>query len=298
MNDTDGYLSTEDGFRLYYRVIGDGLETVVIPSACFLWADLAPLAQGRRLIFYDSRGRGRSDAITDDSQIWTDYEVRDLESVRQHFSLEQTSLIGWSYLGGVVALYAADYPTYVKRLVMMCPVGPRSDAPYSDSETTQKIAQSRLDPAGVKRLEEMQQAGLEKTDPVRFCREVMQVYWPRQMGRPQALAQMKSDGCIFQNEWPQNLNEHWRKHFPASSWKRDWRDKVASALMPTLVIHGTEDLIPLESSREWATTLSNARLLVIQGSGHFPHLESPEVYFPAVNSFLAGEWPVGAQTVT
>jgi len=65
-----------------------------------------------------------------------------------------------------------------------------------------------------------------------------------------------------------------------------------------LVIHGTEDLIPLESSREWAATLSNARLLVIQGSGHFPHLEFPEVYFPAVNCFLAGEWPVDAQTVT
>ena len=37
MNDTDDYLLTEDGIRLYYRVIGDGMETVVIGGACMLW---------------------------------------------------------------------------------------------------------------------------------------------------------------------------------------------------------------------------------------------------------------------
>ena len=63
---------------------------------------------------------------------------------------------------------------------------------------------------------------------------------------------------------------------------------------PALVIHGTEDLIPLESSKEWVDTLPNARLLMIEGSGHYPHLEFPEIYYPAVDQFLKGEWPGGA----
>jgi pimeloyl-ACP methyl ester carboxylesterase len=47
-------------------------------------------------------------------------------------------------------------------------------------------------------------------------------------------------------------------------------------------------------SREWVAGNPNARLLVIAGAGHFPHIEKPEVYFPAVERFLSGGWPEGA----
>lgn len=64
---------------------------------------------------------------------------------------------------------------------------------------------------------------------------------------------------------------------------------------PALVIHGGEDLTPIESSREWVKALPLARLLTIQVAGHIPHLEAPEVFFPAVREFLDGEWPEGAE---
>jgi proline iminopeptidase len=72
---------------------------------------------------------------------------------------------------------------------------------------------------------------------------------------------------------------------------------LISIKVPTLVIHGTEDLIPLESAREWAATLPNARLFTIPEVGHYPHLEAPEIFFPAVDQFLSGEWPEGAEVV-
>ncbi len=59
----------------------------------------------------------------------------------------------------------------------------------------------------------------------------------------------------------------------------------------SLVVHGMEDLIPLESSREWVDILPQARLLAIEGVGHFPHLEAPETFFPSVERFLDGKWP-------
>ena len=63
------------------------------------------------------------------------------------------------------------------------------------------------------------------------------------------------------------------------------------------MIHGEEDLIPIEAAREWAISIPNARLLCIPGVGHFPHLEAPEVFFPSVQGFLNGEWPEGAEIV-
>jgi len=53
----------------------------------------------------------------------------------------------------------------------------------------------------------------------------------------------------------------------------------------TLVVHGREDPIPLESSKEAARVLG-ARLVVIDGSGHVPYVERPGVLFPAIRGFL------------
>jgi proline iminopeptidase len=87
-------------------------------------------------------------------------------------------------------------------------------------------------------------------------------------------------------------------HYPPESrTKYDWREQVSTVHATTLVVHGTEDLIPQEASREWAATLPQARLWVVEGSGHFPHLEAPEVFFPAVETFLRGQWPEAAQAV-
>lgn len=285
MVDSEGYVLLEEGLRLHYCVVGTGPDTVVIPAAAGLAADLEPLAQGRRLIFYDQRGRGQSDVDPDESHIWSDYEVRDLESIRQHFGLEQMSIIGWSYMGGMSALYAADHPVCVDRLVLMCAIPPRSDAPYNDPEIAAKKGAERVDPDGARRLREMEEMGLDVNDPEAYCRELLKVNWPRQMGRPEALARMCSDPCASPNEWPRNKAEHTRRHVPVESREWDWRQRVTSVQALTLVIHGGEDLIPLEASREWANTLPRARLLVIPGSGHFPHLEAPEVYFSAVDRF-------------
>lgn len=297
MKDSEGHILVDDEVRLYYRTVGGGTDTVVIPAATGLAADLESFAQGRRLIFYDQRGRGRSDVDEDESHIWSDYEVRDLEAVRQHFGLEQMSVMGWSYMGGIGALYTAAHPGRVKRLILMCAISPRSDAPYRDPEAVAQKEGERIDPEGAKRLREMQQSGFATSDPEAYCREFQKVIVPRQMGRPEALARMRSDPCTSPNEWRHNIAKHTRTHAPPDSMHWDWRQRVSSVQAPALVIHGSEDLIPLESSREWAVVLPHARLLVIPGSGHFPHLEAPDLYFPAVERFLSGEWPEGATAV-
>lgn len=51
----------------------------------------------------------------------------------------------------------------------------------------------------------------------------------------------------------------------------------------------------------WArdpTPFPNARLLELDGVGHFPYLETPDRFLPAVATLLAGGWPGGSRAVS
>jgi proline iminopeptidase len=200
-------------------------------------------------------------------------------------------------MGGISALYAAQHPERVENLILMCPVSPRSNAPYDDPEEAEKKAVARLDQDEAAQLERMQELGEDRKDPAQFCWDNIRVYYPSKMGKPEALSRMRSDPCVYENEWSHNISRHWKKRFPPSSLERDWRSAAGEIKARTLVVHGAEDLIPVEASREWAQYIPDARLLLIPDVGHMPHLEAPEIFFPAVEDFLSGEWPNDAVIV-
>jgi hypothetical protein len=94
--DSAGYVTTPDHVRLYYRIVGTGPETVIVPGRLFLMPAQSRLATGRRLIFYDTRSRGLSDAVHDSTRETIMDDVRDLEAVRAHFGAAKASLVGYS----------------------------------------------------------------------------------------------------------------------------------------------------------------------------------------------------------
>jgi pimeloyl-ACP methyl ester carboxylesterase len=63
-------------------------------------------------------------------------------------------------------------------------------------------------------------------------------------------------------------------------------DQLRSLDVPTLVIVGDEDRVFLPGSRELAAAIPGAELVVVPTAGHNPHLETPEVWFDTVTSFL------------
>src|SRR5690242_5210536 len=260
-----GFLPTSDGLRLSYQIMGDGPDTVIIPAASWLAADFEPLAEEHTLLFYDQRSRGQSDAVADASQIGIQHEVSDLEAARQHVGVETFALVGWSYLGAVTTLYAAAHPARVSRLLLLGPMSPR-DYPYDDPRNLD--AEARLDPAGLKRLEAMQAAGTDTSDPLTYSREHWRVYLPLQMGNPAGLARMRSAPWNFPNEHPGAIDATFDALF-ATLGARDWRPQAAAVKVSTLVVHGMDDLFPVASSREWAASFPDARLFPMQGVGHF-----------------------------
>ena len=101
--------------------------------------------------------------------------------------------------------------------------------------------------------------------------------------------------CDSANERPKSDSVMSRLIVGLGAW--DWTARAASVRARVLTIRGARDNIPLESSRDWVRALPNARLLVLDASGHFPFAEQPVEFAGAVGTFLNGRWPEGAVEV-
>jgi pimeloyl-ACP methyl ester carboxylesterase len=84
-----GHVLSPDGLRLHYQVHGAGARTLVVPLACCTLPDLAAGMGRIRIVGYDPRGRGRSDAVTADGRLGVDADVADLDRLRAALGLER-----------------------------------------------------------------------------------------------------------------------------------------------------------------------------------------------------------------
>jgi len=296
MKTSEGFVFVRPGLHLYFRVLGDGPEVVVVPNASWLAEALQPLAEGRTLILYDPRSRGRSSTVTDRRQLALEEDARDLESVRRYFGLERMALLGSSYHAAITALYALESPERVERLLLVCPITPRQPGEWAQEMPTPEVL---VYPPGVPRLEEMRRDGVDRSDPVAFCRAWFNHFLlPASMGDLDASSRFPvEDVCSFPNEWPSHALTVYFEHIIPKMKAWDFRPRLGALEQPVLVVQGTDDLVPVQASREWAAHCPNSRFLAIEGAGHHPYLERPHDFFPAADVFLKGDWPQGAEIV-
>lgn len=283
------YVETPDGVRLYFRVAGEGRDVVIAPNALYHGTALDSLAAGRRVVTYDPRGRGRSDAAPLE-KVSLEHLLIDFETIRQAAGAETVSVIGWSGSGMEMFVYALRHPDRVERLVQLAPVAARFD-PYGTRMMEDR--ESRTDEAAREALRLRREAGEFDGDPASECREVQKVIEPPTFAEP-LNAPSVPDVCQFENEHSANIGAYFGKLFESIAGY-DWRGSLDQVDIPRLVIHGEKDNTPLEGNREWVRGQANARLLIIRGAGHWPHYEKPEMTLRAIESFLDGQWPPGAE---
>jgi len=288
----EGYIPIEPGVRLAYRSVGSGPGALVVVRAGDPGKEFERLARGRRVILYYPRGRSLSGDV-DPSRISFENELSDLEAVRKFFGLEKMQLLGWSHYGVMTAAYAMRHPDRVSRLVQMTPGAPVR-APYLDEGM--RAMRQGVDEAARKALQESIQAGQFTKDPEGRCRATRRAFLTAFVGDPADAAKLNLDDCKYPNEWEESQARWWDALF-ASMGDWDYRKEARALAVPRLVLHGEKDFLPLSGSRDWVAGNPHARLLVISGAGHFPHVEKPEVFFPAVEEFLGGSWPEGAASV-
>ena len=57
--------------------------------------------------------------------------------------------------------------------------------------------------------------------------------------------------------------------------------------VPTLLVHGEEDIVPLWTAEEIKTTIPNAKIAILKQCGHFPYIEQPKLLFNKLQDFLS-----------
>lgn len=279
-----------NGTRLFYEKVGRGEKTVVAPLHLYLFEDFKHLAKGKTFIFYDVRNRGRSDAMHDLTNVTIQQDVEDLEALRKHFKIDKMSLIGESYVGLMVVMYAMKYPQHVERLVQIGPVPLKYGTQYP-KELTANDPEPVPDAAESAKIDELYKQGVHKTDPKGFCEKDWAVSRFGLVGDPKNVDKLRSV-CHLSNEWPLNLYRHFGSHFVSVQKLSITKEDVAKMTIPVLTIHGTKDRnVPYGAGREWATLLPNSRLITVKGSAHFPWIDDPKLVFGSIKTFLNGTFP-------
>ena len=300
----EGYIVTPDKVRIFYKIEGKGSETLVAVhggpgnSLESIRADFEPLAKNRRVIYYDQRGQGRSDLIKDGSRLGYKQHVADLEALRRHFRLERMSLIGNSWGGLLISLYAIEHPDRIERMILDTPASPmRGFLDDQEAEISRRMAKIYT-PEQIARsnADRHPDVWLKVKDPLTFCRDfyrtILRVYTFTQTLEGNFKGELCAGG-------PESVRQHpvVRAHAWNSLGNFDLMPKLGLVKAPVLVIHGAADVVPLKGSEAWTAGYPNARLLVIERSGHIAQVEAPEIFFPAIEAFLKGDFPADAKKV-
>jgi proline iminopeptidase len=270
----------DDGVRIYYRMAGNHGEIVVVPVAVLTSPHFDLLAKSHRVLYYDPRARGRSDA-GELKKVSKDRNLKDVEALRQHFGVNRWAMVGFSGYGLEFAMYALDHPTRVTHLVQLAPVPPRL-SPWMDSRGAG--IQKRMDKRAAAEYEALEKSGGATGEGA--CRVHQRAMAPVFSTRPE-----KTDPrwiCAHVNEWPENQSKLWGAFMPSLNGV-DLRSRVAELKMPRLVLWPERDLIPLDGVQEWLTDGAPVRLVKVPGADHSAFLDRPDVVMREIESLLTGK---------
>ena len=123
------YTTTSDGMNIAYLVAGQGRTVVFLPfhhshlerrwksGGAPGW--FRPLTESNSLITYDSRGQGLSSRNLDRDPSLSDYR-QDLDAVINAVGVQSCVLVAYGGFAHIAVQYAADNPSAVDGLVLIC----------------------------------------------------------------------------------------------------------------------------------------------------------------------------------
>jgi proline iminopeptidase len=230
------------------------------------------MAAGRRLVFYDQRGNGRSPA-GNESAMTLAAQVADLDTLRASLGIDRLDLLGHSWGGYLAMAYAARHPGHIGRLAIVDSAAPR----WSDTlflfdpvfpETTE--AQRRTDIA--------QAAGDQKAVDA-----YMRLYFSMLFYSPDKRQAFLANASAYR------FNKKVNEAVMADVATLDLNPELPRFTFPTIVMTGRFDMnvAPLTAYRIHQA-IPGSSFVVFERSGHLPFYEEPEAFLREMNAFLMG----------
>ena len=245
----------------------------------YLLPQMLELADERELVFYDQRGGGQSKTDDREPITWRTH-VEDLDRVVGELGLEPLTIVGYSWGALLAMLYAIEAAHgrtahRPERLVLIDPAPvTREYRRVFESEFTKRQASANV--AALRA--ELAASGLRESNPDAYRQRNFEVGVAGYFADPAAardLTPFRVTGRVQQSVW-ESLGD-----FDLLA-----QGQLDSVKVPTLVLHGRQDPIPLVSSEKAAQALG-ADFVVIENAGHVPYVEQPTELFRSIRSFLA-----------
>jgi len=225
-----------------------------------------------RVIAYDQRGHGLTDAPAVAKDYSAGHLARDLVGVLDALKIEQAAIVGFSMGGGPALALAASKPDRVSRLVL-ADVGAGADDPVKIESMVRQW------------IKLIQQGAVDVLVCEMLRSELLKVYARRNRRRRDHMAALirttPIDGLRF------TLSEVLAKRKSLFRLK----SLLKAIAAPTLVLVGQQDYVCSKAARLLAQTIPNARLKIIENSGHMSPLEQPEAFTAALMEFLSETEP-------
>jgi 3-oxoadipate enol-lactonase len=261
--------ANSDSATIRYEVTGSGPETLLLIMGlgghASEWGEafLSALSAKYRLVCMDNRGIGES---TSQVEAWTMQDMaRDASAVLDALGEKEVYVAGTSMGGMVAQTLALEQPERVKRLVLMSTsFGGRDSTPPAPEAAAVLLPVKNVATAELQRraLVALSAPGFGDAQPA-LIRELSEL-----RGRT------PTRGRVFKAQF-------------GAIVAHDCSQRVRSLQMPTLVMHGQDDLlIPVANGKQLAARIPGARFVLLDPCGHFPHMERPAEASAAILEFL------------
>ena len=263
--------------HIAYQVLGEGpLDLVWIPGWIshveLAWEMPAAarffrhLASFGRLILFDKRGTGLSDAVPVDQLPTLEQRMDDVRAVMDAAGSGTAALLGLSEGGPMGLLFAATYPQRTRALVIISSfarIAWASDYEFGTDVDAFDRYLERLD------REWGTGFGFRALFPGQADDEAMRQWWARY----QRLAASPGASAALQR----------------MTFATDVRAVLPTIRVPTLILHRTGDrFVPVQHGRYMAERIPGARFIELPGSDHVPFLGDSEAMLGEIQEFLTG----------
>lgn len=270
------------GYDVAFRRGGKGPVLLLlhgIAGSSGTWIPVMRLLRGEYSVLApDFLGHGRS------AKPLGDYSLGNHASGMRDFlhllGIERATVVGQSFGGGVAMQFAYQFPEMCERLVLV-------DAGGLGREVSWMLRLCTL-------------PGAEYVMPVLFPSfargwgdAVSRFLGRRGVQHVRAAEMWRAFRSLTEAENRQAFVRTMRAVIDPGGQSVSARDRLyLAAHMPTLIVWGDQDkIIPLVHGRQAHEALPNSRLEVLEGVGHFPHVEDPVRFAEVLEDFIRTTQP-------
>jgi pimeloyl-ACP methyl ester carboxylesterase len=282
--DVDGYVE-RDGIRIYYEVYGTGEPTVLLlPTWSIIhsrhWKMQIPyLARHCRVVMFDGRGNGRSDR-PQEARAYDEREfAADAIAVLDATDTERAVIIGFSLGGQRGVILAAEHPERVEGAVFIGPAFPGGGEPIPERTVYDFDVEYDTDEGWAKH---------NRYHWLRDYRDFVEFFMSKMFTEPHSTKPIEDAvGWGLETDAETLLAT---QDGPGLT-PEESRALCRRVRCPVLVIHGEQDAIASVTRGAGLAEHTRGELVVLEGSGHAPHVRDPVKVNLLLRDFIAPPAP-------